>query len=194
MNPPPSNEELYKMVVDLSYRCQILEGKLQLLTENKVSKNKINIKKLNNANKQPTLTFESWCKSYHNPSFQNSKLIHQLLDDDSHIPTIFLNYLQEKTAKTEPPAPLQHFTNPNFFIVYIQEHKWEKMQHNHWCTLLQSTHSQILKIICEWKTENADTINQNEKINEAYNKMLIKFMGANITSDNFIGSIKKNWG
>ena len=49
-NPPPSNEELYKLIKDLTYRCELLEGKIQILTQNncKINNNKNNIKKLNN--------------------------------------------------------------------------------------------------------------------------------------------------
>jgi hypothetical protein len=192
----PSNEELYKLIKDLTYRCELLEGKIQMLTQNncKINNNKNNIKKLNNNPNsiKPAMSFEAWCKFNHSPTYKNQKIIQLLLDEENSIQSVFQSYLQDKTVKTDPPLPIQHFVNPSHFYVF-KEKKWEKMCHPHWCALLQSAHSQILKIICEWKTQNADAVNQNEKINEAYNKMLIKFMGANITSDSFIASIKKNW-
>ena len=189
-----SHEDLYKLIQDLTYRCQILEGKVQLLTQKRNQKKKHIHPNKNPNNKNPIVSFEIWCKFNHSPLYKNQKIIQLLLEEDTQIQTIFQIYLQEKTKKTDPPLPMQRFDHSSHFYIFKEEErKWEKMSHQNWCTLLQTTHSQILKIICEWKRQNTDTLNQNEKLNEAFNKMLIKFMGANVTGDSFIASIRKNW-
>ena len=58
----------------------------------------------------------------------------------------------------------------------ITRKSWIKMSSKDFMYLIRMLHSKLLKCLCKWKDKNEDTILKNTKMNELYNKLILKLL------------------
>jgi hypothetical protein len=195
----PTVDKLYKIIQEMALKQQQMEEKMDEMQKwIDKKKKKLNIISWLNTQFKPSLVFENRVKSL----IVTEDDINSLIEENFVITVI--NILK-KNLKTEGPVmePLACFAEKNtvFYIykpitdansseVTQNQCEWFKMSVEEFVYMLRIIHSKILHGLCAWRDKNSDKISQSEKIGDAYNKAVIKLMGADFTQESTLTKIR----
>lgn len=180
----PSQKMLYKMVVELTIKCNRLEEKLEDVSK-WVSKKKKNINVL------------EWLKQNIVPEYEFNCIIdhiHVATDDIEYLlKNTFYDTMNEIFAKTISKyenLPITCFgQKANTFYIYRDSH-WQELSNQEFIKFMNYVFSKIYKHMVQWYQTNKEEINSNEKTSIEYNKTISKLMAIDFKEDKCLSKAK----
>lgn len=180
----PTIKQLYQVIQELAFKYSQLEEKMELLEKNipTTKKKKLHIIET------PSITFQKWPHYF----TVDPEDIDCLINDGFQ--AVVLNILK-KNLKTGCD-PIYYDKETRDFYKYIKTEdknmeEWTKMGNQDFVPLLQIIHSRILRELTKWRETNKVQLRNNAKLDETYNRCLIKFMSQHFTQDSLLNHVKK---
>jgi hypothetical protein len=175
----PNHLQLVKIVQELTIKCNRLEEKIEQM-QNWVDrkKKKINIIEWLNNNIQGIINYNEWINT--NISADASDF--EYLMENNLLQTItrvLQNNLQEEK---NPIICFSEKHHPIFYIV-IGENTWRKAEHEDLVLLFKKIQNKILRELTKWKKENESKFDDNIRLNEKFQKAVIKLMSMSFQPD-----------
>jgi hypothetical protein len=180
----PSYINLVKIVQELAIKCQKLEDDMSEM-RNFINrkKKKIDIKTWLCENIKPIETYCDWAT--------NIAVI------DSHLENLIHNNLIQtfhQIIETNLPIgesnlyPVKCFVQKQttFYIYVDDETKWRELAPQELLNLFQHIQQKLLSELGAWKIRNQRDLEENDKMKEIYNKMVIKLMSIPFTVNDAI--------
>jgi len=179
----PSQKQMYKIILDLSLKCNHLEEKLEQMQKWVVKqKKKINILDwLREHIQQPNQPWSQFINSI--------EILKEDVEIILHNPFInILNQIFERLFQIQTQLvgqtenPIRAFTEkPNTFYIFKdqdqdQDQGWIECSKKDLIDFLNTIHFKIVKSFLELKKENQDKINESDSMSEIFNKANIKIM------------------
>jgi len=178
----PTMKQLYQVIQELAFKYNQLEEKMDELQKAiPIKKKKLHIIET------PTQTFQKW-PHYFTIGPEDIEL---LLNEGFQ--AAVLNIFK-KNLKTEPPVYYDKETRGFYKYIKTEDknmEEWTKMGNQDFVPLLQIIHSRILRELTNWRETNKVQLRNNAKLDENYNRCLIKFMGQHFTQDSLLNHVKK---
>ena len=186
----PSQQQLYKMLLEIAHRYNVLEEKvneIQKWTDKK--KTKINI--INWLNSNTSLIPQNEFNEYMNHIIVKEEDIHYLMDTNNTIIQTINKTLEDNINKDKKNIiPIFCFTQKqNIFYVY-SNNKWRECEKSELIHFMNHLHRKFVKQLFEWYTNNKTMIQNNDSYAEIYNKTTLKLMSADFRQDNILTKIK----
>jgi uncharacterized protein YeeX (DUF496 family) len=174
--PLPSQRKLYQMLVDLGYKYNKLEEKIEEINKWVVKKKKkINVLEWLNTNIKPNITFEFILDKIIVTNDDVEYLLHNSFYDTLN--EIFIRNLYNFS---ETENPIFAFTQKqNVFYIYdvIDEQKiWVELTKEKLIKFLNKVHMKIFKAFCDWKKTKKDEIKTNDSFAIMCDKTSLKIM------------------
>jgi hypothetical protein len=176
--PLPSTKQMYKIILDLSLKCNHLEEKVEEMQKWVIQKRKkINILEWLNENHRPSTNLESWIqtikilKEETELIFQNS-----FLDILGEIGDRIFHQTQVTEEQTDL-VPIFAFTQKPNTLYIFQDNQWSECSKQQITKILINIHFKYTKSFIEWKRQNDDKINNSDSLCDLCNKVNIKLMG-----------------
>jgi hypothetical protein len=190
--PIPSIKQMYKIILDLSLKCNHLEEKVEEMQKWVIQKRKkINILEWLNENHRPSTNLESWIqtikilKEETELIFQNSFL--DVLREIGNRIFYQTQVAEEQTQVAEEQTqvvsdqkelvPIFAFTQKPNTLYIFQDNQWCECSKQQITKILINIHFKYTKSFIEWKRQNDDKINSSDSSCEICNKANIKLMG-----------------
>jgi hypothetical protein len=176
--PPPSPKIMYKIILELSLKCNRLEEKLEQIQKSVIKKKKqINIvewlQSESNTYPKPTTTWKVFIDNQLQIEKEETELI-------LHNP--FLDVLSKianrifETSSTEPKPIIAFNQKPNTFFIYSEDGIWTECPKEKMLVFLQIIHHKYIKSFTEWKKKNEIRINESDSLCALCNKAISKMM------------------
>jgi hypothetical protein len=188
----PSPKKLYKMLLELGYKYNKLEEKMNEMKISEIKEKKINIIEWLNTNKKPEYLFE--------------KLIDKIIIQDSDIEILLNNTLNNTLNSifsrnlylTNDKKPIFAFIKKsNLFYIYDKinqqnqqscEEGWIELTREKLIKFLNKIQQKISRKIFEWKQNHKEEI-INDKFAIIYDKAIIKLMSVEFANDSTLNKI-----
>ena len=185
IEPIPSQNQMYKIILDLAIKCNHLEEKVEQMQKwvNKKKKKINGIEWLIKQYPKPSQTFEE---------MKDSIVI--LKEETEHmLQHPFLEVLKEiidrifQVHHDMHILPFFAFTDkPNTLYIYhgkTQAQEWRESTKEEILGFLKAIHFKMASSFIEWKKENREKIMSSDGLSDLYNKANIKIMGVNMKDD-----------
>jgi len=179
----PSQKILYKMVVDLTLKCNRLEEKLEEV-------NKWIIKK------KKSINVLQWLKGNINPDYEFHNMIDHIHltngDIEYLLKNTFYDTMNEIFTKSiyNDKIPIVSFgQKANTFYIY-RDSEWEKLHNEDLTKFMNYTFSKIYKHMLQWYQTNKEQINSNENSSILYNKTISKLMSLDFKDEHVLSKVK----
>jgi hypothetical protein len=178
----PTTKQMYKIILDLSIKCNHLEEKVEQMQKWVIQKRKkINILDWLNENQIPSQTLESWIQSIQIQEKEIEMILHrsfiEVLGEIGD--RIFQMELKEQTDV----FPVFAFTQKQNTLYVFHEKEWKEWTKPEIIHTFNQLHFQYVKTFIEWKRKNEDKINASDSLCELINKANIKLMGIHFKED-----------
>ncbi len=186
----PSSRKLYQMLLELGYKYNKLEEKINEMKIYEIKEKKINIIEWLNINKKPEYLFE--------------KIIDQIIIQDSDIEILLNNTLNNTLNEIfsrnlyliNDTKPIFAFIKKsNLFYIYDKinqqnsEEGWIELTRDKLIKFLNKIQQKISRKIFEWKQNHKEQININDKFAIIYDKAIIKLMGTEFANEQTLNKI-----
>jgi hypothetical protein len=187
IEPIPSQKQMYKIILDLSLKCNVLEEKvenMQKWVDRK--KKKLNvIEWLQNQNKNPQKTFEEWY-----PLLLILKEEIEIILQNSFL-QVFTEFIQRIFYESCNDIPIYaSIDKPNILYIYNKQIKWLEARKEDLLEFFKQIHYQMVKSFLEYKKKEEEKIKESDSLADLYNKANIKLMSINWKEDNFYLKMK----
>lgn len=191
--PIPSQKQMYKIILDLSLKCNYLEEKVENMQKwVDRRKKKLNvIEWLQKQHKNPEQTFETFLLNILILKEEIEILMHHSFTQvfTEIIQRIFYSYKEENTVSQQLPqqqVPQQQvlipifasIDKPNIIYIYKNE-KWIEARKEDLLKFFKQIHYQMVKAFLEDKKRKEEKINESDSLSDLYNKANIKLMSIN---------------
>ena len=189
----PTLKEMYIVMQEMTYNYKKMEDKLKELQKwvNR-KKTKLDVVSWLNSNLNVVDVFEEWIKKI--VVTEEDMFI---LQDKQFIDTI--NSICSRIITENIPI-ICFEEKSNVFYIYTninieedndeQTQCWVKMSSKNFNLMVRILHSKVFKIVCLWKNENEEKILKNKKMDELYNKILMKVMKFDFSSELLMSKIR----
>lgn len=190
----PSYTELVYIVQELAVKHSKLEKKLSEL-ENQTTqykKCKINV--------------EDWLNKHKKPPYTCAEIVNHLKIQPDHIKMLFetklipiiCNILETDLIKSECPL----YCVKNTLYCYVADAaaatevgagettKWVELEKKTLVQMLNKLYHVFLNRLCEWRAENLERLNANDKLSISYNQAMIRLMDVDFNQDVNLNKIK----
>ena len=182
-------KQLYFIVQELAIKNKKLEEKMEdMLKWIDKKKKKIDIVSWLNINIPPDSIADMFSTWIHSLTIQEDDVTMLLTENF----TVTANNILKNNLKSggDGNNPIVAFDTHAFYICDRRQSSdtpsntktWIKMTADDFTRLVGAIHSKLLKEICSWRQKNQEKMLKNEKMEESFNRMIVKFMGASPTS------------
>ena len=184
----PTQKQMYKIILDLSLKCNYLEEKVENMQKwVDRRKKKLNvIDWLQNQPVKPEKAFEEWYKQ----TFILKEEIEILMQNSfiqvftEIIKRIFTCYKEVLLpvpiyASVDKPNILYIYKNKTHVQVQAENMKWIEASKEDLLDFFKQIHYQMVKAFLEDKKKKEDKINESDSLADLYNKANIKLMSIN---------------
>jgi len=185
----PSYAELVYIVQELARKNSQIEKKLTEL-ENQTTqykKCKINVEEWLNQHKKSPYTYAEIV------SHLNIKPDHIKMLFETKLIPIICNILEADLIKSECPL----YCVKNTLYCYAatadavgETTKWVEIEKKALVQMLNKLYHVFLNRLCEWRTENLERLNANDKLSISYNQAMIRLMDVDFNQDSNLNKIK----
>lgn len=185
----PSYTELVYIVQELARKNNQVEKKLSEL-ENQTTqykKCKINVEEWLNQHKKAPYTFAEIT------SYLNIKPDHIKMLFETKLIPIICNILESDLIKSECPL----YCVKNTLYCYVADStaatettKWVELEKKALIQMLNKLYHVVLNRLCEWRAENLERLNTNDKLSISYNQAMIRLMDVDFNQDSNLNKIK----
>jgi len=181
----PTNEELIKVVQEMAVKMEKMECKMEKMQQIiNCKKRKINvIKRLSNTT--PAYSFETLIKSYLTITPEHFQ---KLMDEQNMLASIEGILNSHFTQNCNDIYPIKAFIQKdNILFIYsknkdTEETCWRQAETYDIITLIKYIQFRLTYELMEWKKNNAELIENNNRTSEIFNKTIIKLMS--VTDNN----------
>jgi hypothetical protein len=189
----PSQKQMYKMLLELAFKYNKLEEKMDLAMKwIDKKKKKINILDWLNSNVMPDCVFD------------NLSLHIQIINQDIEflLNNSFIDTLNELFSKSLYKNDEQNI-NPVFAFVqktntiYVfnnlnssENPGWIELSREKLIHFMNKIHFKIVKALSEWKKQNQHIIDESERMSDLYNTTLTKLMAIDFKQENTLSKIR----
>jgi hypothetical protein len=182
----PSYAELVYIVQELALKHSKVEKKLAEL-ENQTTqykKCKINV--------------EEWLNKHKKAPYVFAEVVSHLKIQPDHIKMLFetklipiiCNILETDLIKSECPLYCVKNTLYCYAVVDGETTKWVEIEKKVLVQMLNKLYHVFLNRLCEWRTENLERLNANDKLSISYNQAMIRLMDVDFNQDSNLNKIK----
>ena len=195
----PSQKQMYKMLLELAFKYNNLEEKMELAMKwIDKKKKKINVLEWLETNLKPDCIFDKLSDKI---TIINSDI--EFLFNNSFIDTLNeafsrVLYTSDKSDDESNIVPLFAFVQKqNTIYTYnISESSvepiWVELSRVKLIYFLNKIHFKFVKKLAEWKIKNQSQIDESERLLDLYNKTLIKLMGVEFKQETLLSKIRTN--
>ena len=204
----PSQKQMYQMLLELAFKYNQLEEKMDLAMKwIDKKKKKINILDWLQTNLVPNYIFDNLSLQ-----IEVTKLDIEFLFNNSFIDTLnelFLRVLynqecsewsEQSNQEVRQPilVPLFAFVQKaNTIYIYnsvdsFNNFGWIELSREKLVYFLNKIHFKFVKALNEWKKQNQKLIDESERALDLYNKTLSKLMGVEFKQENILSKIRSN--
>jgi len=189
----PSLKKMYKMLLELGKKYNILEEKVEEINKFVIKKKKkINVLEWLNANVQPPIIFEK----LHEQISINDEDISYLLNN-SFNDTLNGIFNRSIYNVSESEYPIFAFTQKaNMFYVYdknIEEKlEWQELTRVKLVKFLNKVHLKIAKYFNDWKKKQINEIKENDSFATICDKTLVKLMSVEFKHDYILSKTRSS--
>lgn len=188
--PIPTQKQMYKIILDLSLKCNYLEEKVENMQKwVDRRKKKLNIIDwLQNQQVKPEKMFEEWYKQ----TFILKEEIEILLHNSFiQVFTEIIQRIFTSSNCKEVQIPIYaSIDKQNILYIYkntiqtqvqtqVQNRKWIEASKEDILEFFKQIHFQMVKAFLEDKKKNEEKINESDSLADVYNKTNIKLMSIN---------------
>lgn len=175
----PTYKQLYNIVQELGLKYSILETKMEEVQKwVDKKKKKLNVIQWLNTNSIPSHSYEEWISSI----VINKKEIEILLEDS--LVKTFTTVLQNNLDTFTTNNPIACFSEKaNMLYIYEKDKEWIHFESPQFVILIKKIHSKIFSALFEWKNQNKEKIQNEDKWADLYTKTLSKLTSMNFTHD-----------
>ena len=178
--PIPSQKQMYKIILDLSLKCNYLEEKVENMQKwVDRRKKKLNvIEWLQKQHKNPEQTFETFLLNILILKEEIEILMHHSFTQafTEIIQRIFYSCKEENLKQV--PTIFASIDKPNIIYIYKNE-KWIEARKEDLLKFFKQIHYQMVKAFLEDKKTKEEKINESDSLSDLYNKANIKLMSIN---------------
>jgi len=181
----PTQKQMYKIILDLSLKCNYLEEKVENMQKwVDRRKKKLNIIDwLQNQPVKPEKMFEEWYKQIFILKEEIEILLHNSF---THVFTEIIQriFTCKETIVVQVPM-YASVDKPNILYIYknqtqVQTNgKWIEASKEYLLEFFKQIHFQMVKAFLEDKKKKEDKINESDSLADVYNKTNIKLMSIN---------------
>jgi hypothetical protein len=190
--PIPTQRKMFQMLIELGERYSRLEEKVDELNKWVVKKKKkINILGWLNANRKPSIVFETIIDKI----VVNEDDIKKLLDHSFYD---IVNDIFSRTIYNVDECENVMFAfvqKQNVFYIYDNtktNNSWVELPKERLIKFLNKVHIKVIKAFSDWKLLIKNEIKTNEKMAELYNKTLIKIMSIDFKQDSIYIKVRNS--
>ena len=187
----PTQKQMYKIILDLSLKCNYLEEKVENMQKwVDRRKKKLNIIDwLQNQQVKPEKTFEEWYKEIFISKEEIEILLHNSFTQV--FTEIIQRIITSYTCKEVVQVPIYASVDkPNIIYIYkniiqtqvqtqVQNRKWIEASKEDILEFFKQIHFQMVKAFLEDKKKKEEKINESDSLADVYNKANIKLMTIN---------------
>lgn len=189
----PSQRKMYKILLELGNRFTQLEEKVDGLNKWVVKKKKkINVIEWLNTHFVPEISFTYLIeKIIIYPDDVSYLFENTFADTLNHIFSRNIYNMSEESEETNPIYAFVQKTN----IFYIYENKdigWIELDRDNLTKFLNKVHMKLLRKFIDWKRENKERINDDEKLAILCDKTSVKMMNVDFRQESILGKIRAN--
>jgi len=184
IEPIPTQKQMYKIILDLSLKCNYLEEKVENMQKwvDRRKKELNIIDWLQNQQIKPAKFFEEWYKEIFILKEEIEILLHNsfIVVFTEIIQRIFTLYTCKETI-----VPIYASVDkPNILYIYknetqVQNRKWIEASKEDILELFKQIHFKLVKSFLEDKKRKEENINESDSLADVYNKTNIKLMSIN---------------
>lgn len=186
----PSQNKMFQILLELGYKFNKLEEKVEELNKWVVKKKKkINVVEWLNTNITPEIKFD--------------RLIEKIVIIEDDIKYLFehtfvdtLNHIFSRNIYnfSETDNPIFAFVQKtNIFYIYENENiKWIELSNEVLIKFLNNVYMKLFRIFVQYKKDNSDKISQDEKYSILCDKTSVKIMYVDFKEETVLGKIKSN--
>lgn len=187
----PSSKNMYKMILELSKKINILDEKVEEVNKWVVKKKKkINVIVWLNLNVKPEITFEN----LYNKINITEEDINYLFENS------VINTLQNIFSKTIYSSPSEQvepifafIQKSNIFYIYENEDVgWTELKKEVLNKFLEKVYAKFVKYFINWKKNNSEKIKSDEKLENLCDKTSVKVYSLDLKNDSTFSKIRSN--
>jgi len=185
----PSPRRLYQLLLELGQKYNRLEEKVEEMNKWVAKKKKkINIIEWLNANRAPTISFAAFQEDIRVDGEEDIQDLFQLSFFE-----IFDKILTRALFPVEEAQrPIISFhQKANLFYIYEPtEQGWQPLSREKCAQFINRCHRKLSKALSEWKKNNAQQVNQDDRNAIQYDKTVAKLMGLDWRNDTTFSKAK----
>jgi hypothetical protein len=179
----PSQKMLYKMVIELTLKCNRLEEKLEEVNKWVVKKKK-------------SINVLEWLKNNIVPHYDFNAIIEHIHVTNSDIEYLlkntFYDTMNEVFSKSiyNDKLPIACFgQKANTFYIY-RNGEWKELANDDLTKFMNYVFAKIYKHMLQWYQSNKEQINSNENASITYNKTISKLMSLDFKEEGVLSKAK----
>jgi hypothetical protein len=195
----PSQKQMYKILVELTLKCNKMEEKLEMMSKwVDKKKKKINVVDWLNENVKPEYTFDLLAKKI----VITPKEVDLFMTMNNHfidtLHQVFDTYIYSLRETCAIPLFAFH-QKINTIYIYDnienngnKENVWTELTREKCIYFLNIIHYKFITAMCEWKKIHEDKINSSDKFCDQYSKSRIRLMDVNFKQDSVLSKVRAN--
>ena len=186
----PSHRKMYQMLLEMANKLNKLDDKVDELNKWVVKKKK-------------RINVIEWLNNHITPEMKFDSLIEKIIVERDDVEYLFhnsfadtINHIFSRNIYniSESEYPIFAFVQKsNIFYIYENEEAgWMELSREKLVKFLNRVHTKIYRLYIEWKKENKDKIEDDEKLSLICDKTTCKMMDVDFRQESILGKIRSN--
>jgi hypothetical protein len=186
----PSQRKMYQMILEIGKKLNGLDEKMDELNKWVVKKKK-------------KINVVEWLNNHMKPAIYFDILIEKIIMNKDDIQYLFqntfadtMNHIFSRSIYniSESEYPIFAFIQKSntFYIYENEEVGWIELNREKLVKFLNRVHTKLYRIYLEWKKENRDKIEEDEKLSLLCDKTTCKMMDVDFRQEHILGKIRSN--
>jgi hypothetical protein len=182
---------MYQMLLEIGKKLNGLDEKVDEINKWVIKKKKkINVIEWLNKNVHPTMLFENVIDKIVIVKEDIHHLFQHAFADTLN--QIFSRTIYNISENNEYPIFAFVQKSNSFYIYENDEIQWSELHKNILIKFLNRVHIKIYRVYVEWKKENRNLIDEDEKLSLLCDKTTCKLMNVDFSQDDILGKIRSN--
>lgn len=186
----PSQRKMYQILLELGSKYNKLEEKVDELNKWVVKKKK-------------KINVVEWLNNHMTPEIKFDSLIEKIIVDKDDVQYLFQNTFADTLNQifsrniyniSESEFPIFAFVQKSnvFYIYESEEAGWMELNREKLVKFLNRVHTKLYRLYLEWKKENKQQIEEDEKLSLLCDKTTCKMMDVDFRQESVLGKIRSN--
>lgn len=186
----PSHRKMYQILLELGSKYNKLEEKVDELNKWVVKKKK-------------KINVVEWLNNHMTPEIKFDSLIEKIIVEKDDVQYLFQNTFADTLNQifsrniynvSESEFPIFAFVQKSnaFYIYESEEAGWMELNREKLVKFLNRVHTKLYRLYLEWKKENKQQIEEDEKISLLCDKTTCKMMDVDFRQESILGKIRSN--